>query len=94
MVGPWHSGEEVYCYGNIPENSKLYDARDRELSGQMLPYWKNFCAGGDPNDKELPDWDQNQTSASLMEFGSVTGMTQEKKLELYGILDRMDGFSG
>ena len=58
-LGPWHSGEEVYCYGNIPEGSKLYDARDRELSAQMLSYWANFAATGDPNGAGLPEWEQN-----------------------------------
>lgn len=53
-LGPWHSGEMIYCYGNIPEDSALFDARDRELSRQMQSYWVNFARTGDPNGAALP----------------------------------------
>lgn len=59
-LGSWHSGEEVYCYANIPEKkhwyenfmggSRLYTADDRKLSAIMSAYWANFCRTGDPND--------------------------------------------
>ena len=93
-IGPWHSGEEIYCYGNIPEGSGLFDARDRELSAQMLRYWKNFITDGDPNDSSLPRWEQNRSSAQLMEFGASTGMVPEREHALFEILDRMDGWHG
>jgi len=48
-LGSWHSGEEVYCYGNIPKASGLYDRNDRKLSAIMFTYWKNFAETGDPN---------------------------------------------
>ena len=48
-LGSWHSGEEVYLYGNIPADSKLYDEGDRELSRVMQGYFKNFITYGDPN---------------------------------------------
>ena len=48
-LGCWHSGEEIYLYGNIPEDSKLYDTGDRELSAAMLQYLCNFVRYGDPN---------------------------------------------
>ena len=48
-LGSWHSGEEVYCYGNIPDGSKLYKEEDRKLSSVMLTYWRNFAETGDPN---------------------------------------------
>ena len=91
-LGPWHSGEEVYCYGNIPADSRLYNARDRELSGQMLAYWKNFALSGNPNGGRLPVWEENLSSLDLMEFGETTGMTRERKPALFEILDRMDGW--
>ncbi|MBR0207399.1 MAG: carboxylesterase family protein [Oscillospiraceae bacterium] len=91
-LGPWHSGEEVYCYGNIPAGSKLYDARDRELSAQMLHYWANFASNGDPNGEGLPFWDQNIESSRLMEFGDETQMIDEREHALFAVLDRMQGF--
>ena len=91
-LGPWHSGEEVYCYGRIPADSKLYDSRDRELSAQMLSYWVNFSKYGDPNGDGLPSWEQNVGSARLMEFGEETKMIDEREHALFDVLDRMQGF--
>lgn len=91
-LSDWHSGEEVYCYGNIPESSGLYDSRDRELSAQMLGYWRNFIATGNPNGGDLPEWEQNSASDSVMYFGDTTGMTGEKEHKLFAILDRKDGW--
>ena len=91
-LGPWHSGEMVYCYGNIPAESKLYDARDRALSAQMLSYWANFAAVGDPNGAGLPTWEQNLSSSRLMGFGDETGMLDEREHELFAVLDKMQGF--
>lgn len=91
-IGDWHSGEEVYCYGNIPENSPLYNSRDRELSCQMLSYWKNFITLGDPNGEGLPEWQPNRNSDTVMYFSDTTEMISEKEHELFEILDRFDGW--
>ena len=90
-LGAWHSGEEVYCYGNIPADSGLYDARDRELSAQMLAAFFNFTATGDPNGALLPEWEQNLDSSRLMEFGDTTHMIDEREHALFAIFDRMQG---
>ena len=92
-LSSWHSGEEVYLYGNIPEDSKLFDSRDRELSAQMFGYFKNFIEKGDPNGEGLPTWEINTSSKDLMGFGDTTEMVTEKKLALYDILDRMQGWN-
>ncbi len=91
-IGPWHSGEEVYLYGNIPENSKLYDESDRQLSKIMTGYYLNFIKNGNPNGGDLPKWEQNLTSEDLMGFGTIVSMIKEKEHELFDILDRMQGF--
>lgn len=91
-LGCWHSGEEVYCYGNISEDSELFDDRDRELSAQMTGYWKNFITGGDPNGKDLPEWKQNKGSDTVMNFADETKMISEKEHALFAVLDKMDGW--
>ena len=91
-LGDWHSGELVYCYGNIPADSGLYDSRDRELSAQMLGFWHSFIATGDPNGSGLPEWQENRDSASVMHFGDKTEMMTEREHELFAVLDRMDGW--
>ncbi|MBQ1476672.1 MAG: carboxylesterase family protein, partial [Erysipelotrichaceae bacterium] len=91
-LGSWHSGEEVYCYGNIPDGSKLYDEEDRKLAEIMSSYWASFAEDGDPNKAGLPEWKENTGSSSLMGFGKETGMTEEKLLPLYEILDELYGW--
>ena len=92
-LGAWHSGEEVYCYGNIPDGSRLYDSRDRELSDQMSEYWKNYALSGDPNGAGLPEWTVNCGSDSVMRFGDYTEMISEGKHALFDIFDKMQGFT-
>ena len=91
-LGDWHSGEEAYCYGNIPDGSKLYDSRDRELSAQMVGYWKNFITNGDPNGGGLPEWKQNKGSDALMLFGDTTEMIGEKEHALFAVLDKKENW--
>lgn len=90
-LGSWHSGEEVYLYGNIPENSALYDARDRELSHEMMSYFRNFIINGDPNGEGLPVWTPGNADGDVMEFGEQTAMSGAPYQELYRILDEMYG---
>ena len=92
-LGAWHSGEEVYLYGNIPVDSKLYDDYDRKLSDSMLQYFVNFAKTGNPNGEGLPEWQQNTASEDVMEFGDNFGMIKEREHELFAILDKMQGFS-
>ena len=91
-LGPWHSGEMIYCYGNIPADSGLFDARDRELSGQILQYFADFAVSGDPNGEGLPAWERNESSSRLMEFGDETKMIDEDEHALFAVLDRMQGW--
>ena len=91
-LGPWHSGEEVYFYGNIPADSRLYDARDRELSAQMFAAFCRFTAAGDPNGEGVVAWERNDSSGRVMEFGDETRMIDEREHALFAIFDRMQGW--
>ncbi|MBQ4350219.1 MAG: carboxylesterase family protein [Clostridia bacterium] len=93
-LGSWHSGEMIYFYGNIPDDSALYDARDRELSREMSAAFVNFAKTGDPNGGILTGWTENRSSEELMQFGDTTEMGTEEKTALYEILDRMSGWEG
>jgi para-nitrobenzyl esterase len=92
-LGAWHSGEEVYLYGNIPADSKLYDDYDRKLSDAMLQYFVNFAKTGNPNGEGLVLWQQNTASEDVMEFGDNYGMIKEREHALFDILDKLQGFS-
>ncbi|MCR5153915.1 MAG: carboxylesterase family protein [Lachnospiraceae bacterium] len=91
-LGPWHSGEEVYFYGNIPAESKLYDDYDRQLSDAMKNYYLNFAKTGNPNGSGLIEWKQNTASEDVMEFGANYGMIKEAEHELFAIMDKMQGW--
>ncbi len=88
-LGSWHSGEEVYLYGNIPADSKLYDEADRELSRIMLQYYRNFIATGDPNGEGLPRWEASTGDGKVQELGLQVGEADAPYQELYAVLDEM-----
>ena len=91
-LGPWHSGEEVYLYNNIPADSPLYDARDRELADLCSEYYVNFIKTGDPNGPGLPRWEASRDGTQLMELGETEGMIEDPYLPIDRVLDRMQGW--
>ncbi len=91
-LGAWHSGEMIYVYGNLPQDSRLFDAADHKLSETMRGFVLNFMRTGDPNGEGLPAWEINMDSARMMEFGNSTGMIDEKYLALYEVMDRVAGW--
>ena len=88
-IGPWHSGEMIYCYGNVPADSKLFTKADRNLSALFSDYFVNFISTGDPNGPGLPLWEKSGDGSILMELGDRQGPTEDPYLPLYDILDRM-----
>ena len=88
-LGAWHSGEEVYCYGNIPEGSKLYDAADRELSEIFCSYFANFCKTGDPNGPGLPRWEPATDGQTVQELNETVAPVPDPFLPIYEFLDRL-----
>ncbi len=91
-LGPWHSGEEVYLYGNIPEKSRLYTDEDRELSRQFSSYVLNFIRTGDPNGEGLTQWYDSDGGNLMIEFGDKVQMIMAPYLDLYKIFDEVQGF--
>ncbi len=92
-LGAWHSGEEVYCYGNIPNGSRLYTDEDRALSEIMCSCWYNFALTGNPNGEGIPTWEQTADGTRLFEFGSHVGMIDDPYAAVHEVMDRKYGFS-
>ena len=91
-LGCWHSGELVYTFGVIPEESKLYSEEDRALADTMHGCWVSFIRTGDPGRAGGQDFAQSEDSSMVMEFGRDTGMTEDPGLPLYRVLDRLYGW--
>ena len=91
-LSAWHSGEEVYCYNNIPADSKLYDESDRKLADLFSDYFANFIRFGDPNGEGLPAWEESRDGTNVMLLGDEQKMTADPYLPIDGILDRMQGW--
>ena len=91
-LGPWHSGEEVYCYGNIPAGSRLYDEDDRRLADVFSSYFANFAATGDPNGPGLPRWEQSSSGAHVMVLDGTQAMGSDTFAPIYDVLDRFYGW--
>lgn len=91
-LGPWHSGELIYFYGNLPEDSRLFDETDYALEKNITGCILNFMKTGDPNGAGLPAWESSPDSTRLMEFGDTTAMTDEQYLAFYEIMDRVTGW--
>ena len=87
-LGCWHSGEEPYFYGNIPESSGLFTADDRALSNIMQQYFVNFIRTGNPNGEGLPEWPANTGAENrLLVLDTEIQMGTDPFAGLYPILD-------
>ena len=91
-IGPWHSGEMIYLYNNIPDRSIPYNRSDKQLSDAMSSYLVNFVKSGNPNGGDLVQWPLNKDSRTLLNFDDNIAVTDEKLLDLYAVLDEIYGF--
>ena len=91
-LSAWHSGEEVYCYNNIPADSKLYDEDDRRLADLFSDYFVNFIRSGDPNGAGLPVWEQSTDGTNVMLLGTEQKMISDPYLPIDRVLDAMQGW--
>ncbi len=88
--GTFHSGEMVYCYGNLKRIEKdfAYNEADYALSEAMVSYWSNFAKSGDPNATGLTDWPAYVNGVEdVFELGENIGLIDENYLDLYAIFD-------
>ena len=65
---------------------------DRALADLFSTYFANFVKTGNPNGPGVPQWDGSAGTDRLMELGTEQGMTEDRNLPLYEIMDRMTGW--
>ncbi|WP_194972611.1 carboxylesterase/lipase family protein [Aquiflexum lacus] len=56
--GASHGSDLSYVFGNLDQYSWEWSQEDYQLSASMVKYWTNFAKYGDPNGKELPQWQE------------------------------------
>jgi len=97
----WHSGEEIYFYGNIPAETRVFDDEDRDLSRLMMSAFVNFVKTGDPNgpivgnppgEGVLSGWKAGTGGNGVYNFGAAPGFGPAPYRELYDVLDEMYGW--
>jgi para-nitrobenzyl esterase len=54
-MGAYHGAELPYIF-DTHDSWLPTDDKDRQLTGVMMRYWRNFARSGDPNAKDLPSW--------------------------------------
>jgi para-nitrobenzyl esterase len=70
----FHTAEVPYVFGALQQPGRSFDAKDREVSGQLQGYWINFMRAGDPNGAGLPPWSAaGIDSSSAMRLGDNPG---------------------
>ena len=55
-IGTPHSCDNRYVFCSLRESWRPYTEADFALSEQMMCYWTNFAATGDPNGSGLTEW--------------------------------------
>lgn len=74
-VRAYHGAELPYVFGTHPSWMSTTDV-DLNLTDQILSYWTQFAATGDPNMDGLPDWPDFRTSGSqVMTFADEAQTT-------------------
>lgn len=87
--GTYHSGEMIYCYGNVKNSphSYRYNQSDIDLSEKMLTYWANFAKTGNPNGDGLPTWERFNDDSDMIELGETIKTIKDRYQKLYPIID-------
>ena len=88
--GTYHSGEMVYCYGNVKKSpyDYRYNDSDVKLSETMLTYWTNFAKTGNPNSEGLQNWPLfSYENPDIIELGNNVGPIKDPYGDLYPIIE-------
>jgi para-nitrobenzyl esterase len=81
-VRAYHGAELPYVFGTHPAWMETNDI-DRRLTDQVLAYWTQFAATGNPNSPDLPDWPAfSETGNRVMTFGDTATASAAPEPEL------------
>ena len=89
QYGAFHAGELGYIFGNLDLFGAKPTAKDKEFSELMASIWTQFAKTGNPNGKNLPQWDAYSVdNESYMELGIDTGQKSQLRLGEMELIER------
>lgn len=93
-LGAFHGSEVPYAFGtllarDVPGVGRLeIEARDRDLSDQVMRYWVRFAERGDPNGADLPAWPRfDQERKAALELGTAVRAVERLHAEACDVFD-------
>ncbi len=92
VYGAFHASDLPYTFGNFTGDHmepKEPDARQQEVAGQLMSYWVNFAASGNPNAEGLPQWPEAGTSMTMQFNPDVTGASEDSWLPRLDALNEL-----
>ena len=90
--GAWHGAEIPYVFGFADPTlaSAHLNARDSEISEQMMDAWTNFAKTANPNGTNLPRWPTaTEQDENYMDFGDTTAVYRLMKKRNFSVFDRV-----
>jgi para-nitrobenzyl esterase len=75
-IGVGHGGELPYLFDgafNGAGGSPTLSAQQQRLSSEMIAYWSNFAATGNPNGAGLPHWSAYRGDGRLLSLAAGSG---------------------
>ncbi|MGW5666729.1 carboxylesterase/lipase family protein [Micromonospora sp. NPDC003776] len=72
-IGVGHGSELPYLFDGVfngPGGSPTLSERQQRLSSEMIAYWSNFAATGDPNGAGLPHWSGYRADGRLLSLAA------------------------
>ncbi|MFV8819293.1 carboxylesterase/lipase family protein [Haliea sp. E17] len=75
VYGAFHASDMPYTFGNFTGDHmepKEPDARQLEVSEQVMSYWVNFATNGNPNGEGLPQWPESAGEYTMQFNPDVT----------------------
>ena len=91
-LGAWHGAEVPYVFGIADPrlSPDRFNARDKEISGQIMSAWTNFAKTGNPNASGLPRWPAaSAQDENYMDFGDTTAAYRLMKYRNFAVFDRV-----
>lgn len=89
-LGAWHGAELPYVFGIADPclSPDRFDARDREISEQMMNAWTNFAKAGNPNGRDVPRCPAASAQGqNYLDFGDTTAACRLMKQKNFAVFD-------